>query len=268
MKCNSFFDRMEPKSLQGLLCAHFQEDYKLSPKAAETICEDVLFARSVFGREPRAEGQIIHYCVKLGQSPSRSIKDCEMLPVKLTVVSAEDLEYQRKHGLKELTKHVMERICEEAYQQGAVLSMEDVAFLLRVSDRTVKRYKKELTLSGRKVVFRGDTADMGPASTHRTPVIELYLQGYAETVIAERLHHDLSNVESYIRDFVRVSLLISDGYDLAGIGRVVQISSGKLKAIQAQYERLSADEYYKEVLRKTLEIFRLERRISKKGALR
>lgn len=267
MKTRSMLDRMKPKSLEGLLIAHFQESYKLAPKAAETICQDLVLTRSVFAHHPRDEGQIIHYAVSLGQSPSRSIKDCEMLPVKLTMVARDDLEYQAKHGLKELVKRVMARVAEEALRQGAALSTEDIAFLLRISDRTVKRYKKELAASGTIVTLRGDTADMGPASTHCSRVVELYLQGYPETVIAERLKHELSNVESYIRDFARVGVLLSEGYDAGSAGRIVQLSKGKVRAIQALYERLSSDDYYRQPVRKVLDMFRLKRRMVEKGAV-
>jgi hypothetical protein len=268
LKGNSVFDRMRPKSLEGLLTAHFQENYKLPPKAAQTICQDVVLARSVFACHPRGEGQIIHYAVKLGQSPSRSIKECEMLSVKLTLVSREDLDVVRRDGLKALGKNVMVRVCEEAYRQGAVLSTEDVAFLLRISERTVKRYKKELSAAGRKALLRGDTSDMGPASTHRAPVIELFLQGYPETKIAERLHHDLSNVENYIRDFLRVSLLLAEGYDSGSAGRVTQLSRGKVRAISELFGRLCADSYFAGPLSKVLEMFRLNRRVvEEKGGL-
>lgn len=268
MKGNSVFDRMQPKSLEGLLTAHFQANYKLPPRAAQTICQDMVVVRSIFAHDPRGEGQIIHYAVKLGQSASRSIKECEMLAVKLTLVCVEDLEVARRGGLKVLGKHVMARVCEEAYRQGTALSTEDVAFLLRISERTVKRYKKELAAEGRKVLLRGDTSDMGPASTHRSPVIELYLQGYPETAIAQRLHHDLSNVESYIRDFLRVGVLLAEGYDPGSAGRVTQLSRGKVRAIEELLRRLCADRYFAGPLSKVLEMYRLQRQVvQEKGGL-
>jgi len=264
-KTNTFFDRLEPKSLSGLLRAHFQEHYKLPPKAADTICQDLVVARLLFTPHSRDEGQILYYAIKLGQPVSRSVRDCEKLPVKLTLMGPEDMAIRQRDGLQSLTQQVMARIAAETLAQGAVLSVEDVALILHLSERTVKRYKKAAAAVGHPVRLRGDMTDMGPASTHRAPVIELFMQGYPETVIADRLHHQLSNVEHYIRDFLRVSLLIEDGYAVGEAGRLTGLSKGKVLAIHGLYTRLGQDDYYQPLLERTLALFRFDRRVVEKG---
>jgi hypothetical protein len=96
-------------------------------------------------------------------------------------------------------------------------------------------------------------------------VIELFLQGYPETVIADRLHHQLSNVEHYIRDFLRVSLLLEDGYAVGEAGRLTSLSKGKVQAIHGLYTRLGQEAFYQPLLARTLALFRFDRRVVEKG---
>lgn len=266
MKTNTVFDRMSAKCLNGLMASHFQHRYGLSPQASETICRDAVLIRHIFGQPSRADGQVIHYATKLGEPASKRIRDCELVSVKLTLHDPADLGYRKKHGQKELLRHVMRRICREACEQGAVLSIEDVASVLHVSERTVKRHKKALEGVGTPLILRGNTADMGPGTCHRAPIVELFLQGYSETETAQRTNHTLESVERYLYDFLRVSLLLSESYKPGLAARITHLSKRKVLVIQAVYERLSEDSFYQEPLSKVLEIYQLRRSL-KKGAI-
>ena len=266
MKTNTLFDRMSPKSLNGLMASHFQHRYGLSPQASETICRDAVLIRHVFGQPSRSDGQIIYYAVKLGEPASKRIRDCELLAVKLTLHDAGDLKYRKEHGQRALVLRVVQRICREAYEQGAVLSIEDVASILHLSESTVKRYKHILENAGTPLILRGSTADMGPGTCHRDCIVELFLQGYSETEVAQRTSHTLDSVERYLYDFLRVSLLLAEGYVAGLVARVTHLSKGKVLAIQATYQRLSQDSFYQEPLLKVLEMYQLRRSL-KKGAI-
>lgn len=268
MKSNTFFDRMEPKSLNGLMITHFQHHYKLSPQAAQTICNDVVLFRNVFGQSARAEGQILHYAVKLGEPASKRIRDCQLIPVKLTLIDPKDTAYLKEHGLQGLTKYILWRISKEAYEQGAVLSTEDAAYMLHISERTVRRHKQLLKKDGKSITLRGDVADMGPGSCHRVPIIELYLQGYSETEVAQRTNHTLERVEEYLYDFLRISLLLKDEYSPGIASRLTGLSKSKVLAIKQVYDRLTTDSFYDEPLQRVLEIFELKRHLKKGVATR
>ena len=263
MKTNTFFDRMGPKSLNGLMVSHFQQYYNLSPQAAKTICNDVVLFRNVFGQSSRSEGQILYYAVKLGEPAGKRIRDCQLVPVKLALVDPEDIAYLKKYGLQGLVKYILWRISKEAYEQGAVLSTEDAAHMLHISESSVKRYKRSLEEEGKPLILRGDSADMGPKTCHRAPIIELFLQGYSETQVAQRLNHGLERVEEYLYDFLRVSLLLKDQYSSGITTRITGLSKSKVLAIKQVYDRLRADSFYDEPLKKVLEIFELKRQFKK-----
>lgn len=246
MKGNTLFDRLNPKSFNGLLTERLQSHYRLPPAAAQTISQETLVLSNLFGHSTRNDGQVIYYAIKLGEPASKRIRDCQLLGVRLTLIDTHgDLKVLRDKGLYSLVKHIMARISKEAYEQGAVLSTEDISFLLKISPSTVKRYKKELKLSGMDLILRGDSADMGPASCHREPVVKLFLQGYLETEIAQVLNHQLEHVENYLYDFLRVSLLLRDDYPPGIISRLTKLSKGKVEAISGLYKRFCDDLYFK-----------------------
>jgi len=262
------FKRLENKTQQGLFAMHLENQYKLPPVAARTLSQDVVIWQNLFQPRNRGNGQIVHHAVKRGQPACKCIRDCELVEVKLTLIEDSDLPFQRDHGLQALNMRIMERICREAFDQNAVLSVEDVSFLLRLSESTVKRYRKTLLAAGRPLVMRGDNADMGPGTSHREAIVRLFIQGYSESDIALRTSHALESVEAYVRDFLRVALLGRDGYEPIRICGLTKLSKRKVWGILALYKELDANPDYSPALSNTLNIYELNRRFEKKGAPR
>ncbi len=238
-------------------------------QSAQTISQDTLILGNLFSHSNRKDGQVIYYAVKLGEPASKRIRDCELLGIRLTLIdTTDDLRVLKDKGLNGLIKHIMARISKEAYEQGAVLNTEDISFILKISPSTVKRYKKGLKASGINIVLRGDSADMGPSSCHRESVIKLFLQGYSETEIVQVLNHQLEQVENYLYDFLRVSLLLKDDYPLGMVSRITRLSKGKVSAISNLYKRFCNDPYFHAPLKAVLDIYELNRHIKKQRGWR
>jgi hypothetical protein len=266
MKVRTFYDRQSEKTLKSLLAAHFIENYKLSPKAVETICNDVVLFNSILNRQSRDEGQVSYYATKIGESPAKSLKECEFVLVNLTLLHPDDIKSWHKKGLMELMLTIMVRIAREAHAQGGLLTLEDISTLLHISPRTAKRYKKILEERKEFLPLRGRYTDMGPNFSHKEQIISLFLLGYSETEIAERTHHSLSRVETYIRDFIRVSLMADEGYQTGAIIRVTKLSKATVLTYLNLYEDYKQDSLYEEPLKHVLEIHRLRRQlVAKKG---
>jgi len=260
-------ERLEVKSLPGLFSVHLENHYKLPPMAAKTLCNDAVLWRELLEPRSRADGQIVYHAVIPGQPASKPVKDCEKVTVRLTILDTQDIHCRQKEGLRALEVSVMERICREAVEQGGVLSAEDVAHILRLSESSVRRYKRTLLAQGRRIIMRGDVQDMGPASCHRKPILSLYLQGYSESDIAIRTHHALESVEAYISDFLRVAVMRKDGYEPGMISRLAKLSRGKVRALLALYDEFDSDAYYSSALAAIVNIYELRRAFEKKGAM-
>jgi len=266
MKPRSFFDRMSSKTALSLLAAHLQEDHRLPPAAAQTLSADLQRFGQLAGRQGRGDGQILYYAVALGEPPGKPLRDCRKVSVRLTLFAESDLTLVRDQGRAALIQTVMDRLAREAIDQGASLTVEDLAWLLRISARTVKRYRRQRARHGRPIRLRGDLTDAGPAKTHRDPIVKLFLLGYTETEIAARCNHQLDAVEAYVYDFLRVGLLVQEGKAPGTICRLVKLSRAKVKAIVALYQSLAEDEEFSEPLRHWLEVFALDRQMKKGGA--
>jgi biotin operon repressor len=99
------------------------------------------------------------------------------------------------------------RIAKEAIEQGALLSYEDIAFILTTSVITIKRDIAALRRSGLTIPSRGWRHDMGRGSTHKTQILDMYLAGYQFSDIEKRTHHSETAVKRYIQDFSKIILL-------------------------------------------------------------
>ena len=268
MKGLNFFDRQSRKTLEGLVASHLSSEYHLPPRAAQTLCEDALVFGRLWGSQTRAAGQVLFHAVAIDEPAGKPLRECRMVEVRLTLRADADLELRRRQGLAALNRTLVARLCREAAEQEAVLSIEDLADLLRLSVATVKRYKQTLSAGGTPIKTRGDVADMGPALTHRDRIVKLFLQGYSESEVAQRTQHTLGCVEQYLADFLRISLLARDRYSPGETARLARLSKGKVQAHRRLLAELEADPFYQGALRRVLDIYRLQRAMKKGGAHR
>lgn len=268
MKTRTFADRQSEKTIIGLLSAHLSKNYRLPPKAVETLCNDSVLLQSLFDNKPRAEGQIIYYATKIGESPAKALKNCQMVPVRLSLMSPKDIEVRKKKGTRELTIEIMKRITKESHAQGALLTLEDICNILHIGVATAKRHKKILEERGEFLPLRGTYTDMGPGISHKERIISLFLLGYPETKIAAQTHHDLSSVERYLQDFIRVITMLDEGYEESTIIRITRLSKKTVLFYTDLYKKYTNDSLYKEALERVIKLYELRRELAKKkGAL-
>ena len=108
----------------------------------------------------------------------------------------------------------VERWTHQAFDQGAVLSILDIAVLLGVNEFTAGNYTREyFSLYGRPLPTRGNVQLIGSGQTHKKEIIALYLSGYLIPAICQRTKHSKEPVERYIHDFEAVQLLYPKFHD-------------------------------------------------------
>jgi hypothetical protein len=91
-------------------------------------------------------GQLVWMAVPIDEFPPRgtSIVQTRMKPVILTYLAAEDIETIRQgFTSRQLRINRMVRWCEQAYDQGALLTQLDLAVLLNVCDQVISDYVNE-----------------------------------------------------------------------------------------------------------------------------
>jgi hypothetical protein len=93
----------------------------------------------------------------------------------------------------------------EAYEQEALLTQEDLSYLLGCDVRTIRRDIKRYQIKHNILIpTRGNKMDIGPGLTHRDKAVALFIEGKDAVSIGRDLQHSLKAVERYIQTFCRV----------------------------------------------------------------
>lgn len=191
-------------------------------------------------RGGRGPGQVRIVAVAEGQPAGRPLTQCVTVPVLVTLVTPADADLQQAQGSRALRMARLYRVTQEARRQGGLLSYEDLALLLAMDMSTVRRLVASCRGEGLEVPTRGWVADIGPGSTHKARVIELYFRGLQPAQIGSFTAHALSSVERYLGDFGRVVELVERGYPQPAIVRITALSPRTIRDYLTLLERYSA----------------------------
>lgn len=242
--CLKKFRRINNKSLEQLLLYRFLNHYGYDKGevSARAIVDDIiqLIQHYFVLATPQPEGLYINYghlvwmAVDVDDRPKRgqSMLTTKLKPVILTFLSDEDIQSLKEgFSTRQLRIRRMVRWCDQAYDQGALLSQLDLAVLLNVCDAVVSDYANEYQrTTGRILPTRGNIHDLSGAITHKREIIALYLQGYLTPTIAAKTNHSKEAVDRYIKDFEAVRTLCQ--HNITNIDQIVQLSRLSKKVVQ------------------------------------
>jgi len=150
-----------------------------------------------------------------------------------------DLESLASFGLAGLRRHRLERVTREAYDQGALLSYEDLAMILTTSPATVKRDILLLKQQGKFIMTRGTKLDMGPGLSHKTTIIDYYFKGYTFTEIEQKTNHSETSIKRYLADFTQVATLYQQKFSNNQIRLIAQKSDRLVREYCQLYDTYS-----------------------------
>jgi hypothetical protein len=180
------------RALEGLGCSLFEAE------ALTELVKEVYFPW-LNQREAIQAGQLALIAVAADEPGHKPLAKCKMVPVILTLYAGpEDYQYRLAHepdGITALRRRQIERLAQEALDQGALLTAEDLAFrIFNCGLRTISRDLKALTEQGVVVPLRSQQKDAGRALSHRVQAVELYLQRHTFTQIRQRIRHSLVSI--------------------------------------------------------------------------
>lgn len=228
-------DRLRSKTVKNAIISKISQDFNLTPLLAEAYFNQI---KSYFLEHtdlPLKSGQFHYLAIDDKEPAGKPVDLCKKVSVILTLHDPEeDLDVYQKAGLAGLRRHKLMRISKEAIEQGALLSYEDIAFIVTSSVVTIKRDMAAMRRQGLIIPTRGWRHDMGRGSTHKTQILELYFNGYQFSEIEKRTHHSETAVQRYIQDFSKIILLklkkfttdqirISTGFSNRLIGEYVHL---------------------------------------------
>lgn len=228
MKAKPKQERLLYRSDQFGLIHDLNHRYNLSVAAAEKLSEEIRDRYLGFdGRLP--DGTVWYTAIDIDEPVGKPLKDCRKKRIKLTLHSIEDLEIEETHGLAGLRYEKVRRLCWEAYNQGVLLTQEDLARLLTISVSGVKKIVAHHKRDGNILPTRGNYHDIGPGISHKSEAVRMFLQGMTLSDISWRIHHCLYSVERYIRDFCVVFMAHCEGYTPQRISHMTRLSVKLIK---------------------------------------
>jgi hypothetical protein len=226
-------ERLEAKSPEEAIIERIGRDFNLAPFMARTQFEQMRrYFEHYLGLE-RDVGQMTFMAISGDTPPGRPIAESKRVPINLTVDSPDDLVALRC-SLAALRRSKIQRLTQEAQDQGALLTQEDLARLLCASRSTVKRDIAHLRAEGIDIPTRGQVKDIGKGVSHKGRIVGDWLAGYTFSEIEQRRRHSIGSIERYCSDFQRVVRLHVHGLSVAEM----RISTGMSERLIQEYVAL------------------------------
>jgi len=233
-------ERLEAKSPEEAIIEQISKDFNLAPFMARTQFEQMRRYFEHYLGLKRDVGQMTFLAISGDTPPGRPIAESTRVPINLTVDSADDLVALRD-SVATLRRGKIQRLTQEAQEQGALLTQEDLARLLCTSRSTVKRDIAHLRAEGVNVPTRGQVKDIGKGVSHKGRIVGDWLAGYTFSEIEQRRRHSVHSIERYCSDFQRVVRLHVHGLSVAEIRISTSMSERLIEEYLTLYETEGAE---------------------------
>ncbi len=226
---HSVWNRLEQKTLNQQFINRLIEGLNCSPFEAKAILDTVYEVFTPFmdisGQQGLGDVHIL--CTSIEASSSKALKDAPMVRVRLTLDAGDqDLAIRKSDGIPALRRHRLERMSHQAYQQGALLTLEDFAFrLFNCGMRTLVRDMSYFREQSIVLPLRSTIKDMGRGISHRSLIIRHWLAGKEYDYISKATHHSPTAVANYVSKFKRCIWLAGQGFDTHTISFLVGLSA-------------------------------------------
>jgi hypothetical protein len=205
--------------LRGILMNFFARELPkfFGPKLRENLADELvaLVSQAMPEKEHVKPGQLVWNAIDVNtrsDSPNR-----RFVPVILTMINEQDCqELARGTKMTEIAQKAIARICREAHDQHALLSMRDIGLLTWRDNGTISAKRKAYEQRHKTVLPHiGSLHDMGTCLTHKAIIIrKAVLEKKDPTQIASETNHSLRAVENYLKNFRRVEMVYHTNQDI------------------------------------------------------
>ena len=233
--------RLESKNAKNAIIQKLSQDFNLTPIIAEAFYKQVSIYFQQHSNIALSSGEVSYEAVCSSEPAGKHIRLTQKITVRLRLMDINtDFDVLANYGLAGMRRHRIERLTRQAYDQGGLLTYEDLALLLTTSPATVKRDIFFLRKEGKFIMTRGTKLDMGPGLSHKSIILDLYFKGYSFTDIELKTNHSETSVKRYLSDFIQVASLYRQKFSLQQIRVIAQKSDRLIREYCQIY-----DIYYK-----------------------
>jgi hypothetical protein len=236
------WERLTQKQLNQQFVNEIVDGLQCSPFEANAILNTVYKVYSSYFESTGnlKPGQILFQVISIDTSSNTRLKNGKQTTVTLTLdAGEEDLKIREKEGVVGLRRHRIQRVCHEAFQQGGLLTVEDLANrLFNCGERTICRDLQYFRNNDIILPLRSTIKDMGRAISHRCIIVKEWLRGREYTEISRNTHHSVPAIKNYISKFKRVVSLAEEGFDTHTIAFLVKLSATVVEEYYKLYRTL------------------------------
>jgi len=234
---NSETDRLGAKTPQQRFLGVLEHEFRYAPKVAQAILEEA--QGCLLGVSGQLQpGQVRVILAKLKAGAGQSLRDTALTEVTWTVdAGLEDRQVLQAADGPTLRQVRIQRLLSEAIEQEAVATQEDLARVLHVSPRTIKRDFQALQESGVFLPTRGNLQGIGRGQTHKALIVGQWLQGETYDQIQLRTRHSICSIQRYIQAFVRVVQLHRQGLSAGQIALLLDMGPALVREYLAVYDQ-------------------------------
>lgn len=198
------YGRLRKKTQEHEFIDRLEREFEFSPRESRGVLDVV--TEMFFDNREIGAGQVEYTCVSAEEGPGKSMDELTKVRVKLTRDLVSDADCEARMGSSARRKVQILRMTEEAFDQGGLLTQEDLGRILGVSARTVRRDVEELMQHKLKLYLRGLQKDIGKGLSHKVWVVSLYLQWKTYSEIERVTGHTVGSIKAYLNDFCRVMM--------------------------------------------------------------
>ncbi|NIT40864.1 MAG: DUF1670 domain-containing protein [Gammaproteobacteria bacterium] len=236
------WDRLATKSLDHQFINEIVHGLNCSPFEAEAVLETVY---RVFGdyfdtSENIKPGQIKLPVVSIEAHGGQRLSEAKQVTVTLTLTDdKEDLRIRKRSGVAGLRRHRIQRICQQALDQGGLLTVEDLAYrVFNCGQRTICRDLQYFRDNDTFIPLRSTVKDIGRTLSHRVLIIKHWAKGKQYSEIAKDTAHSLRAVQNYVDKFKRTIALCDAGYNVTKISFLLRLSAALVEEYIELYQQL------------------------------
>jgi hypothetical protein len=217
--------RFLQSSIESFLDAEFPRTFGpvIRQKVAEKIVD--LVNQQLPQKDYLRPGQCIWNAVSTTSRPNSPNR--QLIPVILTLVDPSDTE-QLAGGtpMSVIAQQSIARMCREAFEQGALLSMRDIGLLVWRSNANISLFRKKWETSQQtSLPHVGSLQDFGTCISHKTIIIrKVVYEGKDPRRAADESKHSQRAVDRYLKDFYRVKTCYEHKPDVDFITRTTGLS--------------------------------------------
>lgn len=229
--------RTYAKTKSAQLLYKLQNDFDLAPRIAQAVLEEAeVCLSSTSATEQPGQRWVVLTTRTAGHG--QSLDETATQEVCWTIDGGvADSEILLKQGRKGLRRVRIQRLLDEAVEQGALATQEDLARVLEVDVRTIKRDCQALQTAGVWLALRGNVQSIGRGQSHKSQIVGRWLQGETYDQLVRSTHHNVSSIRRYVQTFVRIVALEQEGLSTTQIAHLAQCGMALVQEYLAIYQQ-------------------------------